>query len=186
MSLDPLLCNCSRLPWKQVHRHAYTLPQVARTCGRVKWPAASRPSRRLPEPAGGVKWQGRGHQDPPAGCPNLREGSSGRRHQDHPAGCPNLREGSSGRGHQDPPAGYPNLREGQVAGPGAFRRKCCYPNRERLPCWGCLHSHVCRCILMTDSSQPTDVIAGNMPRLCWGMAGRRGHHKIVHISKPMG
>ena len=29
--------NCSRLPWKQVHRHAYTLPQVTQTCGRVKW-----------------------------------------------------------------------------------------------------------------------------------------------------
>ena len=30
--------NCSRLPWKQVHRHAYTLPQVTQTCGRVKLP----------------------------------------------------------------------------------------------------------------------------------------------------
>gem|GEM_PF-4777530 len=24
----------SRLPWKRVHRHAYTLPQVTQTCGR--------------------------------------------------------------------------------------------------------------------------------------------------------
>jgi len=31
----PHPCNCSRLPWKQVHRHAYTLPQVWVTCGRV-------------------------------------------------------------------------------------------------------------------------------------------------------
>ena len=30
--------NCSRLPWKQVHRHAYTLPQVWVTCGRVFTP----------------------------------------------------------------------------------------------------------------------------------------------------
>jgi len=27
--------NYSPLPWKQVHRHASTLPQVSQTCGRV-------------------------------------------------------------------------------------------------------------------------------------------------------
>jgi len=43
-------------------------------------------------------------------------------------GCP-----MDGAGSVIPPAGYPNLREGQVAGPGAFRRKSCYPNREQLP-----------------------------------------------------
>jgi len=28
--------NCSHLPWKQMHRHVCTLPQVTQTCGRVK------------------------------------------------------------------------------------------------------------------------------------------------------
>jgi len=37
-----LAWNCSRLPWKQVHRHAHSLPQVWVTCGRVKLPRPRR------------------------------------------------------------------------------------------------------------------------------------------------